>query len=95
MEEMSSLIIIFTLVMLIGATNCSRQPGLEIMAGQWTMSGQNGFCLVKCLDGRTFCLVVYTSKENNNNSELFVQLNKIGNYWRSLKKNEKQGKRKI
>ena len=48
--------------------------GLEITASEWTISGKNGFCLVKCLDDQTFCLVIYASRE------LFVQLNKVGNY---------------
>ena len=33
------------------------------MAGQRTMSGQNRFCAVKSLDGRTICAVVYAGKE--------------------------------
>ena len=57
--------------------------GLEITTGQRITSGQKWVCPVKCLDDRTFFAVVYACKEKNNNSELFVRLNKVGNYWRS------------
>ena len=37
--------------------------GLQITAGQRTMSSKNRFCPVKSLDDRTICPVVYAGKE--------------------------------